>query len=545
MYSHFKEIILMITRPAKLSGHLICLLLVSFIITISAPACDKSSSNSIAPQEEEPIFFPEVFGDIGGKSLNGNLSVQVIDGASFLPLQGALVMVGPKKNSPFFNNTALTDPNGEVSFSSSLLKGEQVVTAVAEGYQAFTFCNIASSEVTFVLQPKNLPEDLPTVSGTIHNLSYGMMMEHGLGVGIVNSSTTDNILTLNQQPFQEQASDLEIPPYLAKIMAISDPVLHVPDNVVINTLRDNEYWLSVRPGRQSIFALGTPLIDFSEADLLMDMLSLLYLASPSSNPDIYSIFAGLLSNEGTRLGLIRGVTFGYGTHRENLDITLDIELDQEIEVYLVNPPLSSSNARYAIAGIDLGEDGIIPVGFNGGLYQQSPFNLAVPSLEEDLAGGSYIVGGLAMVNYGYTGAVKREDSFNSRVYFDEFLRIPGSPTVWQGTYSWTSATYQHWITADLYLSNINLISPARTTTLWTIVTSGDSTSFSLPEIPNEYIDSVLPGWQGLEEGESLRWQLFASHIPEFSYKDFSLEDLKTKATQISSRDKMLSFSLSR
>src|SRR5512136_1513245 len=69
------------------------------------------------------------FGQTGGGSLSGQLTVNVVNGVSGAPIVGAWVLVGLEANDPFEGNYGqTTGPLGRIVFTDAALSGPQTVT---------------------------------------------------------------------------------------------------------------------------------------------------------------------------------------------------------------------------------------------------------------------------------------------------------------------------------------------------------------------------------------------------------------------------------
>jgi hypothetical protein len=136
-------------------------------ITISAKV------NNVALKQQPQILFrpkANLLGGTGGCPLKKKLDVVLLDAVSGDPIKGGIVMAGPKYQTPFEGNTAITDQNGKASLSNDALLGPMVVTVGASGYQIVTFTAFNASELVMPLQPvlQNIPERY-TVKGNIAN----------------------------------------------------------------------------------------------------------------------------------------------------------------------------------------------------------------------------------------------------------------------------------------------------------------------------------------------------------------------------------------
>jgi|GEM_PF-3505536 len=117
---------------------------------------------------------------IGGAALLSiaaadTVAVNVHNGLTGDPIEGAFVMVGPSADIPFANNWLWTDAAGGVLFDNPAISGPQTVTAASEGFAHSTIFDAVLTEITVSLYPTIVDSSMAgrktRVEGTVSNIS--------------------------------------------------------------------------------------------------------------------------------------------------------------------------------------------------------------------------------------------------------------------------------------------------------------------------------------------------------------------------------------
>ncbi len=98
------------------------------------------------------------YGQTGGGSVAGQVTVTVVDDQTGQPVQGAWVMIGQEPGSPFLGNYGQTGPTGQIVFNNSALTGPQTITAAMDGYRVITLVGVNASELIVPLVPFEIPD---------------------------------------------------------------------------------------------------------------------------------------------------------------------------------------------------------------------------------------------------------------------------------------------------------------------------------------------------------------------------------------------------
>ncbi|MBU1241060.1 IPT/TIG domain-containing protein, partial [Myxococcota bacterium] len=124
-------------------------------VTFSLEKADGTRLTTLKAFEYYDTTDP-AYGGMDGTPIDGSLTVTVLDAYGHTPIEGAYVLLGADVNSPF---KGLTDPNGQVTFSSADLRGRQMLSVAFEAYEIVSFVGFDSSEVTVFLTPIDPPSN--------------------------------------------------------------------------------------------------------------------------------------------------------------------------------------------------------------------------------------------------------------------------------------------------------------------------------------------------------------------------------------------------
>ena len=236
------------------------------------------------------------------ESISGSVSVKVVEAGSDnglgepVPISGAFVMIGLRKNVPFTGNTGLTNENGEIVFTDPSLSGPQAVTAGASGYQLYSILDVNAASVEIPLAPKERTDPTSSVTGGLTGFT-GTDCDNWLqAAGVIPVFSLDKILNFD---FTELLSENQ---------AISLPLvgdIYLPGNLVIPKQREGtngicivnvekpDYQLSLATGKtHDLFAYGVEV----DLDAVLD-----------PNFDLTGIFSGDFD-----LSIVRPLSLGSG-----------------------------------------------------------------------------------------------------------------------------------------------------------------------------------------------------------------------------------------
>ncbi|MCG6877632.1 MAG: hypothetical protein LJE96_00510, partial [Deltaproteobacteria bacterium] len=162
--------------------------------------------------------------------ISGSVSVKVVEAGSDngsgepLPVSGAFVMVGPRKDVPFPGNIGYTDENGEIVFTHLSLNGPQTVTAGASGYQLYSILNVNASSVQIPLAPKERTAPTSSVTGGLSGFA-GTNCDNWLqAAGVIPVFSLDKILNFDFTELLSENQPLTLP---------NGDTIYLPDNLVI------------------------------------------------------------------------------------------------------------------------------------------------------------------------------------------------------------------------------------------------------------------------------------------------------------------------
>jgi hypothetical protein len=298
------------------------------ILAVRAPAGDigfvdltvQSGEDELVLEDGYAYFNPRLItgGGFGGP-IEGDVNVAVVDGAGE-PLAGAVVQLGYDAD-PRYRET--TDGDGLATVSWPELQGPQTVTAGANGIEFTTFTAANARNLTMILQPhpQPPPEDQPIqpcpenepprIRGRVFGLKSVLDPDQDPNIQPVVTITYSqpNVFTPNP-------SELVLP-------GQTDTITEEGEIYEIVT---------GRAGTVTVFALLQE-VDVNTGQVVARR----------------------------RLGLRRSVPVVPNEVTEGADIELSIELDQEVDIRLDEPPRQSPgpsiNAVFPF--LNVGSDGVI------------------------------------------------------------------------------------------------------------------------------------------------------------------------------------------
>lgn len=108
-------------------------------------------------EPQELNFLEEIGRSLGIYEPKSALTIRVIDTITGEPLSGAAVLVGTREGDPFPENYQMTDSDGQVTFVDDAIRNGTAITAVVDGYVAYTITSVAEGTLTIALEPVIAP----------------------------------------------------------------------------------------------------------------------------------------------------------------------------------------------------------------------------------------------------------------------------------------------------------------------------------------------------------------------------------------------------
>lgn len=421
-------------------------------------------------------------GGATGGPLDGTLNVTVLD-ATFTqygaPVVGAKVVLGTDPSTPF---QGTTDARGQVTFSDPALVKAQTVTVTKSGYELATVASQTSQNLTVYIGQND-----------------GAGGGFGQGEGPSPASITGKVLGFKAPrvllPGEREEVRVAVAPhsvFFTEPLGYTQPPL--PAERTVMTRDGQSYSLIVYPGLYAVVATYG-------------------IAEPATGR-----FTPVL------MGIARNVSVRSGVNRPDQDIVLDIQLDASafatLDAIPLVPGLGVPAATTLWAYLDLGAEGVVPLGATSALTTTAVIR-GLPPLD----GSNFVF------------LVEAESrTTNQRSYF--FRRQPGdlrqgldlgpmlglielndpnpATPVFNGSLSWTYGTGP---APDLTTVDIIKFTSTGAVTLWSVVTPGSTTQVSLPRTAIQALLDREPA------GTFLQWQVVSSRSPRFDYDHWSYGDL--------------------
>lgn len=406
-------------------------------------------------------------GGASGGPLNGTLNVTVLDGTQQkfgTPLENARVVVG---NDDGTELQGYTDVRGQVSISSPLLVKPVTVTVSLAKYESATVVKQPSENLTFLLEggePGKGPPPPPGPIGTISGRVWGF------------KKPANRVL---------QPSEREI----ARVYTSLDHVFRAPPFG-----QPQQFQTITAEGGGYGFAFGY-----------------------SANLAVYAVY-GIL-NESTAVfePLLMGVSRGIQIELEKdltADIVLDTRLDMNVPVTLSNTP----NITEVYAYIDMGPDGVIPVGSVTTTGSQTILQ-RLPAL----AGESFLFLARGSIMQGYyplTSSFRRQaGDLREGLTIGPMMgliSVVAPVGVFDGTIEWQVGPGP---AAEVAFVSIDDGNPFGPTPLWHIVLPGTERRVSLPRSVVQDLRASFP------PGTQLRLLISLGREPRFSFDQWTYADI--------------------
>lgn len=446
------------------------------------------------------------YGGVWGEPIAGAVNVTVLDAVSGEPLVGATVLAVPAVPD---NGSAeaeplrgATDERGQVTLSRPALAGPLNVTAAKAGYEVYTFERVTHENVTLYLYPHappdggngEPPDPIPParLSGTVRGIGD---LPKPLEPGLVLAAFVD---TTHTSPFNRRS--LPWPE---------------PNGILFE---DGPFEVFARPGELAVIVTAAYVPQNS-----LDA----YEAGRMSYWDLHNVLTPIA------MGVQRFISVSPGEVVENLDIAIDKPLDLEIPVTLGNPSggVEGAPTRFeAWPLLDFGAEGYwsLDTRAEGDTHQLRIRHVA--DLEAGWDGDIvYQWIGVAQaegdLGYPYTMTFETARAVREGVVIGPFVGtpdpvhpLPDGALGGNRTIEWAVHPGVEGPTEPPDV-NVVQVTDARGLPLWTYVTPGPVTRYTLPDLP----DDITPG--GLDAGGEMYLSIVPMILDRFVYDDFTYEDL--------------------
>ncbi len=463
-----------------------------------------TSPGAAAVTARDAFTYTNVFdpsrGGLSGGALSGSLRVNVLDGATGLPIPGAKVVVGDSLGTGILSTTGA---NGAALVSNASLSGKITVTAAAKCHQPVTYVDVPVDTVTAYLPPvidlscASL-DDPPSTGG--HGFVNGGAIEGELiwPGGVEFKRANWNNVPLPTRPNEKVVAYV----FQATSSTQGSFNLPPPQDAVTPTSpggRGYQFHSVSAPGSLTLYALAG-------------------IEDRSVSPPKFSPYA---------MGVTRGIAVAPGQITTNADIMMTTLVDHTLPLSTQPPPTTSRGPDRLVASA------AISVGPN--LYALLPASTAIrllpfpgaltfapmPALDGALTNEAYVVGAFAATTAGQgppasVVAKVRVTNTSAPVTLGGFLPVPTlvSPgaTAFSGTHVeiGASGTYD---LAEVIISSGGGMSS------WTIIAPAGKTSFDLPDL------AALPDDVGLKRGPIVSTVYIARLDASFSYGALRSGDL--------------------
>ncbi|MBW2734704.1 MAG: IPT/TIG domain-containing protein [Deltaproteobacteria bacterium] len=429
----------------------------------------------------------QLTGGLAGESIDGTLTVAVLNRMNRMPIPGAHVVLQRGRELQLQGDA---NSQGVVVFQHDDLRGPVTVTAAAEQHETMTLVSFDAAEATLFLTPI-----IPPTPGSMPPGQYVPLIE---GHVLFGGATGAGVAQWNLIPAAKEGEVKRV--YVFTTNA------------------------TIRHGEPRPTDLGT--IDFNAADGLTAWPFTLY--TRFGNLAVYAV-AGLY-NQNTEtfrayaLGITRGVVAGPGD-RLRVDIIVDMPLADALTVELRDAPPGLERHGVRVA-LDLGADGYLllpghdrrgegvpPTLLFGRLPRTTHPSLVDATFAVDVVLESRNETGLPLAQATETLIPTTERA----LLIDRFVGLPQQVSPQAGarllgnTLRWSVGAGER---PDLA---VTALETSDQTPVWTVISPGHITEVKLPD-PETL---GLPGWP---EGP-LIWLQWLARIDEYDFNQFNYRDL--------------------
>ncbi len=437
-----------------------------------------------------------VNGGMGGGPIQGELSISLLDAYTTEPIEGAFVILGSSKSTPY---QGYTDAAGRIVFSDPELTGPQMMTGAHPEYERVSFVSFDARELTAFMTPIIPPDP---GSGGFPGISFSYV--HGMI-------------------------------YFSGIEPTGDPcdwgtILPPPEPGYVRTMKVFQTVSSVNmatpsPGTGGIIKEGAS----CETG---------FAYSIFTRPGSYAVYvlAGM-ENETTRhfipimLGVHRGINTAPGENYE-ADIWVDMMLSRSLDVQLEDPPPLDQESGPVVYRtslfLDMGGDGFmirpVLVAETTDATETVRFENLAPTFGP-ISDSSYSLKAQAY-NYGtypYSEVFVRDVNIFSPdpITVGGFLSIPLPISPEEGgvltdrRLTWTGGGIEPSFQV-VYIRTYPKGDP-----FWRFYLDGNVNSFTLPDLAG------VGDLQGFPAGPML-WYLFSQIVPGMEFNDFTYRYMNSR-----------------
>ena len=476
----------------------------------------RSPSNSAAPLIAKQSYeFAETLdatsGGLSGGPIDGTINVTVVsEGAVGNVIPSALVLLG---NDPRTSRRGVTDKRGSVTFSDVGLKGPVTVHATAKCFQRASIVDFDAKDVTVFLSPildpacaadGSLSPGVRQLTATVTGeLIFPGHKEFDVNTWDIVPAPKENEIRVAYIFTSEASRDARrVPP-----AGTDAQMSRLVEGTALPGKRGYPYRIAARAGGLAVYALA----------------GLERTESHEFTPYV--------------MGIAHNVVTAPGELTANVDMTMTITLDRELNVAVTDYPAATSDGpdHFSIAAyLDLGGEGLVMRDVN---------NVSLDTIERHTAsdlfrflGQPALVGGLSGASYyvvaGYysrepsSGPYTRQRRTGVRpsaqpLTFQGFLGIPTlvAPVLGARLPDDRMLRFElngpspDLIVVDVFTSDSTLI--------WTEVLPGDARAVPLPDL------SLIEGQTDLPTG-FLRWVVTAIKMDDFRYNEFQYPYLASR-----------------
>lgn len=414
----------------------------ALIGALAAAMCACGDDDNLA----DPMLIEG--GGIRSGEIAGRVNLYVIDSATEDPISGADVWIGEPGEDPI---TGVTDSSGFLQIDDGALKGPTTITVVASGFAAATWFGANGANITVPLDADD--PGTPTIpqaqlSGDITGWdSLPAPAQDHILVGVVTYSQSRDL--------GDDANNLPQPGGTGGL----------PANACVRSEAINQcdWTLNVRAGSIALMSI------FVDIDT----------KGTQDDGDDESTVVGYAYKT--------GIAVEDGVDQSGISLTqVDVANLTTVEITTATPPAGLDDIA-SILGLDLGDDGIVQLGF----LEQVTGDLSVPDLAGPFADASYQAVAFAQMGEGddapSTAIIKRGiTDLSSAIAMGEWLPLPSNMTESGGEYSFTPVDGSALHVVD-FSDTIG--------TVWNVALIDGRTTFTLPgldpsPLPSSYDMSV-------------------------------------------------------
>ncbi|MCK6551067.1 IPT/TIG domain-containing protein [Myxococcota bacterium] len=462
-----------------------------------------SGANTVVRERAYAFYDPRLItGGAWGGPIEGSVNVAVLDINSGAPMPGMVVQLGHDADLRY---TGITDENGLATISSPEIRGPYTVTAGMNGFEFVTFNEVNARNLTMFSSryPSSpAPEDPvpPCPEGAEPPRVRGRIFRFKTSLDPVTSSGWFPVALITySQP---------------SVFSTNPP--QPPEQEDQVTSEGEEYEIVVmRAGTVAVYAI-------------------LYDYNPTTQQAIPR-----------KMGIVRNVPAAPGVVTEPIDISLDIELNQQVTVHLDDPPVQSPgptlNAVFPY--LNLQSEGVIAfpptaVGSNDVVLSQLP---ELATSQFFYMGGSFTLSATGGLGAPYSLTLRESgEAFEEGLELGPFVQMPENVTpkanqvIRSGVLDWDQGGVKPDITT-IQVLDVTSVSGCCCVDLnangtcesaepqqcggapvqyqrWSVYGQGGAENYSLPAMP--------PGLEAFDSPNTYFWLVQQAVAPRFNYGEF-------------------------